>query len=181
MPANRHLNTIPLLAALLIFLVGIAPAAHAGKPALALLQYNDGTKIKSTPIADLPGKFKSPVAGKPRASWVLARGDLRGTATSPPERAMRFYRYVNAQPELVCTVQVKYFPRNGQWEPAYRMEDRVVLMRDGANVKPIPSGTGDMELVLLLGSSLPNVDGYYSKLEFGLPSKSLTIDAWDIN
>jgi hypothetical protein len=181
MLASRARNTTPLLAALLIFLAGITPTAHAEKPALTLLQYNSGAKIKSTPIPDVPGKFKSPVAGKPQASWVLARGDLRSSATSPPERAIRFYRYVNAQPELVCTVQVKYFPHNGQWEPAYRMEDRVVLMRDGANVKPIPSGTGDMELVLMLGSSLPNVDGYYSKLEFGLPSKSVTIDAWDIN
>ncbi len=178
MPAKRHFIYTLLIAAVLLLPAGIV---HAAQPVLAQLKYQEGTKIKSAPIREQSGIIPSPAAGKPQTAWVLSAGDTRSGDVPPAERVMRFYHAVNNQPVLLCSVLVKYYPRDGKWEPAYRMQDRIVLMRDGANFKPIPAGTGDIELTLMIGTSLPNVDGYYSTLQFGLPSKAVGIDTWEVN
>jgi hypothetical protein len=158
-----------------------ANVAQAAAPVLAQLDFQDGAKTKSTPIRELAGRIPSPAAGKPQTAWVLRAGDARSGDTPPPERVIRLYHTVNGQPVLLCTVLVKYYPHDGKWQPAYHLQDRIVLMRDGATLKPIPADTGDIELTLMIGSALPNVDGYYSSLQFGLPSKTVEIDAWEVN
>ena len=178
MPMKHHfLNTL-LIAAALLLPAGVAQAA---KPVLATLQYQDGAKTVSVPIREQAGSVASPKTSKPQSVWVLNAGDTRGGSAPPADRIIRLYHSVNTQPVLLCTVLVKYYPGNGKWIPTYQMQDRIVLMRNGANFKPIPADTGDIELTLMIGTSLPNVDGYYSKLQFGLPSKSVGIDAWVVN
>ena len=177
MPAKHHfINTLLIAATLLPVTI-----VHAAQPILAVLQYQDGAKTKFAPIREQSGAVTAPSAGKPQTTWQLNPGDLL-TGTAPPaDRIIRFYSAVNNQPVLLCTVLVKYYPQAGKWVPGYRMEDRIVLMRDGADFKPIPAGTGDIELVLMVGTTLPNVDGYYSALQFGIPFKAVGIDAWVVN
>jgi hypothetical protein len=177
MPTKRHFINTLLIAALLL----PAGVVHAAQPILAVLQYQDAAKTKFAPIRAQSGAVTSPAAGKPQTTWQLNSGELRSGATPPADRIIRFYSAINNQPVLLCSVLVKYYPRDGKWAPGYRMEDRIVLMRDGANLKPIPAGTGDVELVLMIGTTLPNVDGYYSALQFGIPFKPVGIDAWVVN
>jgi hypothetical protein len=178
MPIKRRLIHNLLITAVLLLPAGIV---HAAPPVLAQLQYLEGEKIKTAPIREQAGAVPSPAAGKPQTAWVLGSGDKRSGDAPPAERIIRFYHNVNNQPVLLCNVLVKYYPRDGKWEPAYHMQDRIVLMRDGASLKPIPAGTGDIGLTLMIGTSLPNVDGYYSSLQFGLPSRTVGIDAWEVN
>ncbi len=178
MPMKPHFLKSLLIALSLLLPVGVA---HAAKPVLATLQYQEGTKTVSVLIREQAGSVVSPKTSAPQAVWLLNSGDVRSGSAPPADRVIRLYHNVNAQPVLLCTVLVKYYPSNGKWIPTYHMQDRIVLMRDGATFKPIPADTGDIELTLLLGTSLPNVDGYYSKLQFGLPSKSVGIDAWIVN
>ena len=178
MLTKRHFINTLLIAAVLLLPADIV---HAAQPVLAQLQYQDGAKIKSAPIRAQTGTVTSPVAGKPQTAWRLSAGDARSGSAPPAERVIRFYHAVNNQPVLLCTVLVKYYPRDGKWKPAYHLEDRIVLMRAGENFRPIPAGTGDIELTLMIGGSLPNVDGYYSSLQFGLPSKAVGIDTWEVN
>ena len=176
MPIKLITNT--LLIAVLLLSSGMV---HAAKPILAQLQYQEAGKIKSTPIHERTGTIASPVAGKPQAVWLMSTGATRSGDVPPQDRVIRLYHSVDGQLALLCTVLVKYYPHNGKWQPTYRMEERVILRRDGADFKPIPSGTGDIRLSLLLGTSLPNVDGYFSRLQFGFPSDSVSIDAWEVN
>ncbi len=178
MPTKRHVINTLLIAAVLLLPVGVV---HAAQPILAQLHYLDGAKTKSVPIREQAGSVPSPAAGKPQTVWLLSAGDTRSGDAPPAERIIRFYHTVNNQPVLLCSVLVKYYPQDGKWKPAYHMQDRIVLMRDGTNFKPIPAGTGDIELTLTIGTSLPNVDGYYSTLQFGLPSKVVGIDTWEVN
>ncbi len=178
MPMKPHFLKSLLIALTLLLPVG---AAHAAKPILATLQYQEGTKTVSVPIREQAGSVVSPKTSTPQVVWLLNTGDARSGSEPPADRVIRLYHTVNAQPVLLCTVLVKYYPSNGKWIPTYHMEDRIVLMRAGAIFKPIPADTGDIELTLMIGTSLPNVDGYYSKLQFGLPSKPVGIDAWIVN
>ncbi len=178
MPIKRCLIRNLLIAALLLLPASIV---HAAPPVLAKLQYLEGEEIKTAPIREQAGAVPSPASGKPQTAWVLSAGDSRSGEAPPAERIIRFYHKVNSQPVLLCSVLVKYYPRNGKWEPAYHMQDRIVLMRDGDKFKPIPAGTGDIGVTLMIGTSLPNVDGYFSSLQFGLPSKSVGIDIWEVN
>lgn len=181
MPAIRH-RIIKIRASLGIALL-LFPAigAHAAPLVVAQLKYQEGTKTIATPVRLQKGMVKSAVAGKPRASWILDAGDLPGGGAEPAARVIRFYQLVDKQPALLCTVLVKYYPHNGKWRPAYRMEERVMLLRDGKGLKTIPMGTGDIELSLLISSNLPNPEGYYNQLRFGFPSRSTVIDAWEVN
>ena len=177
---RRRYLEIPLIAALMIATLAALPEAHAKEPALVILQASTGSKLKPTPIRDRVGRFPSPVAGKPQSSWVLAGGDARKSVKPPPDRVVRLYHSVDKKPVLLCTVQVQYSPHNGKWIPAYRIEERFVLMRNGTQVKPLPSGMGELDLVVLTNSSLPNVHGFYSRLEFSLPSRRVAIDSWEV-
>ena len=178
----RRYIEIPLIiiAALMIAMLVTAPVAQAKEPALVILQAPAGSKLKPTPIRDRVGKFPSPVAGKPQSSWILTPGDARKSSVSPPNRVVQLYHTVDKKPALLCTLTVQYSPHNGKWIPAYRIEERVVLMRDGKRVKPLPSGAGEIDLVVMTNSSLPDVNGFYSRLEFSLPSRRVAIDAWEV-
>ena len=176
---RRYLE-IPLLAALMIAMLGTAPVVQAKEPTLVILQAPAGVKLKPIPIRDQVGKFPSPAAGKPQSSWILASGDARKSSTPPPDRVVRLYHSVNRQLVLLCTLQVQYSPHNGKWIPAYRIEERFVLARDGKQMKPLPSGMGEIDLAVMTGFGLPNVNGFYSRLEFSLPSRRVTIDAWEV-
>ena len=176
----RRYIEIPLIAALIPAMLGAVPVAQAKESALVVLQAPAGVKLKPTPIRDRVGKFPSPVAGKPQSSWILARGDARKSPGPPPDRVVRLYHSVDKKLVLLCTLQVQYSPHNGKWIPAYRIEERFVLMRDGKHVKPLPSGMGEPDLVVITGTSLPNVHGFYSRLAFNLPARRVTIDAWEV-
>ncbi len=176
---RRYLE-IPLIAALMIAMLGTTSMVQAKEPALVVLQAPAGSKLKPTPIRDRVGKFPSPVKGKPQSSWILSSGDARKSSGPPPDRVVRLYHTVGKKPVLLCTLQVQYSPHNGKWIPAYRIEERFVLMRDGKQVKPLPSGMGEIDLVVMTNSSLPNVNGFYRRLEFSLPSKRVAIDAWEV-
>ena len=175
---KRHFINTLLITAVLWLPV---EAVHAAQPILAQLKYLEGAKTKSAPIRAQAGIIPSPAVGKPQAVWLLSAGETLSGNAPAAERVIRFYHAVNNQPVLLCTVLVKYYPHDGKWVPAYHMEDRIVLMRAGENYRPIPAGNGDIELALMIGTSLPNVDGYYSSLQFGLPSKAVGIDTWEVN
>ena len=176
---RRYLE-IPLLAALTITMLATGPVAQAKEPVLVILRAPAGVKLKPIPIRDRVGKFPAPAAGKPQSSWILTSGDARKSATPPPERIVRLYHSVNRQLVLLCTLQVQYSPHNGKWIPAYRMEERFVLAPDGKQMKPLPSGMGEIDLVVTPGFSLPNVNGFSTQLEFSLPFRRVAIDAWEV-
>ena len=177
---KRYLDISLIAAPLLILIFGIAPLAQAKEPALVMLQAPAGVKLKPTPIRDQVGIFPSPVANKPQSSWILANGDVRKSATPPRDRVVRLYYSVDRQQVLLCTLLVQYFPRNGRWIPAYRMEERLTLVRDGTRTKPLPTGMGEIDLVVATNLDLPNVNGFYKRLEFSLPSRRVTVDAWEV-
>jgi hypothetical protein len=171
----RILATCLTIAALL----GVSPVALAA-PTLAKLYYTLNGKAKSTNIPDKTGRFLSPAAKVPQSTWLLANGEARSGSTRPSERVLRLYHVENQHGQLLGTVLVKFYARNGKWQPAYRMEDNIALLHDGNQVKPIPTGMGDIELTLGSGTTLPNADGYYTRLEFGVPGKAITIDVWEV-
>lgn len=170
---------IPLImAALLMAMLGAAPAAQAKAPALVILQAPTGTKLKPTPIRDQIGKFPSPVTGKPQSSWILAGGDARASPNPPPDRLVRLYHAVDNQLLLLCTLVVKYSLYDNKWIPAYRIEERFVLMHN--DKQPLPSGMGDIDLAVMTGPELADANGFYRRLEFSLSSRPVTIDAWEV-
>jgi hypothetical protein len=171
---------LSLKIALSLLVTAFAAGAHAAPPDLALLAFPGATKKEIIHIPAKTGKYTPKTAGKAQRSWLLLSGAPLQAATRPDERVIRLFRVIENTPTLLCTIVVKYFPDNGKWQPLYRMEERMMLARTGDHLVPVPSGMGDPDLNLMVGSSLPNVEGYFDRIEFGLPSAPIAIDSWEV-
>jgi hypothetical protein len=151
--------------------------------ALATLAFiNAKGKIEKVEIELKAGKFDSTKqTGLPVTKWALLPGDALKTNTPPSDRELVLYATGDAGPALLCIVSVHYYPAgNNQYQPQYRIQDRMTVTRVNGHWNTIPLGTGNPELTELPESPLPNPDGYRDRLAFGLPNASLAIAGWEI-
>ena len=166
--------------ALSLLLAGCFASAHAAPPDLAQLTFAGATKKQVIHIPAKTGKYTPKNKGPAQASWFLIPGEALKAETQPREQVIRLYHTTASTRALLCTIVVKYFPANGKWLPRYRMEENLMLARSGDHLVPAPTGMGEPDLNLMVGTLLPNVEGYYDRIEFGLPLTRVAIDYLEV-
>ena len=170
------------LAALIFFLAG-SFIAHAAAPVLLTLESTDrGLPRVSAPIkAEGGGLTPSPARGHKREKWTLRPGEALTSDARPADRLVELYQASGTQATLLCAVQVRYFQnKEGAWLPHYVMVDEPLVMRKGERWLPGTALRGNAALVVLTSATLPNAEGFYSTLEFGLSIGTTPIDYWQV-
>ncbi len=169
------------LAALVFFLVGPL-AVHAAAPVLLTLESADPGKPRvSATIKAEGGLTASPTRARPREKWSLKPGEALASETRPADRLVELYQASGTQTVLLCAVQVRYFRnKDGEWQPHYAMLDEPLVTRVGEKWLPVTALRGNAALVVLTNATLPNAEGFYSALEFGLSTGTTPIDYWQV-
>ena len=168
-------------AALIFFLAG-SFTAQAAPPVLLTLESADLDKPRvSASIKAEGGLTTSPTHNQKREKWALKPGEALTSETRPADRLVELYQASGTQATLLCAVQVRYFQnRDGQWQPHYVMLDEPLVMRRGERWLPGTALRGNAALVVLTSITLPNAEGFYPTLEFGLSIGTTPIDLWQV-
>jgi hypothetical protein len=92
---------------------------------------------------------------------------------------VRFYRGTNKDRILVVAVAVRYDKKAaGAWVATFRLIEEPLVVPTPQGPRPFSGPAGADGPIVLIGNTLPNADGYFPTLEFGLSSGILQIDAW---
>lgn len=168
--------------ALLFFFLPGAPSVQAAAPALFTLESADPGKPRVSATVKAEGRLTtSPTRGHKREKWSLKPGDALASETRPADRLVELYQASGNQATLLCAVQVRYFRgRNGAWQPHYLMLDEPLVTRVGEKWLPVAALRGNAALVVITQATLPNAEGFYPALEFGLSIGSTPIDYWQV-
>ncbi len=168
-----------LLAA--VFLLAGNMAAHAAAPVLLTLESAPSGQTRlSVAIRAEGGLTTSPARGQAREKWTLRPGDALTSDVRPDDRVVEFYQASGTQAMLLCAVQVRYFRNpNGQWQPHYLLIEEPLVARTGNRWQPLTTPHGSATLVRH-GAILPNAEGFYPALEFGLSIGTTPIDYWQV-
>lgn len=138
----------------------------------------DGQRLTAEVAAD-PAPTPSPTRGKPALKWTIRAGDTLKATARPAARAVELFSGTATQSVLVCRVIVNYFQnRDGAWVPHFRLEEEPLVTRQGKRWVPLSTIRGVPTLIVLTSSTLPNPEGFFPSLEFGLTTGLLSIDLW---
>lgn len=169
------------LALLFFFLLG-APPAEAAAPVLLTLESADPGKPRvSAAIKAEGGLTASSTRGQPREKWSIKTGDSLTSEARPADRLIELYQASGTQATLLCAVQVRYFRnKDGEWQPHYAMVDEPLVTRVGEKWLPVTALRGNAALVVITNATLPNAEGFYPAIEFGLSIGTTPIDYWRV-
>lgn len=163
----------------LLTAAGELHALGSTPPVLLVLTYVENGQRLGLPVEVAPGTFVSPQAGKPKDKWTILPGQALSSEVKPVDRVVELYRGVGNTRTLLSAVQVRYFRNTaGLWVPHFLLVEQPLMTRDGDRWQPLTTHAGAPGLMVLTGSALPNAEGFYPVLEFGLSNGSLPIDTW---
>jgi hypothetical protein len=137
--------------ALSVFLTGFSLNPFSNStPVLLLLEHTEAGKQIQTKIELKDGLVTSPEKGKPQTKWIIRAGDALKSEVHPGDRSVNFYQATGAENTLLFVVKVRYYQ----------------------------NATGVPSLIVRTGTALPNAEGYFPSLEFGMTTGATSIDAW---
>ena len=181
-PERRFLRHCGLLGAGLCLALGLAPAQaddEPAQPALAVLQHGRGGALVNTAIPPKAGLSPSPNAGKPQEKWRVLPGGAIQSGTQPPERTVALYQGSGVERILLCSIRIRYYRNaDGTWSAHFQLIEEPLFIRAGDRWIPFATPGGAPNLIVLTSASLPNAEGFYPWLEFGLSSGPVAIDGW---
>lgn len=167
--------------AALAMLVMLTAHAEEQPPVLMVLDYDIAGKHLAQPVPMKLGEFTlseaPPGADKLR---VLPGDAFPADAGRPADRAVELYQSNNQGRSLVCIIHVRYF-RNpaGAWTAHFQLVEQPLVGRDAqGNWKPFTEIRGAPGLIVLTSSTLPNAEGFYPSLEFGVNLKKVFVNSW---
>ena len=163
-----------------LLLVFAAPRPVAAAPVILLLEHmEDGERI-STEIKAVRDLKASPHAGKGQLSFAILPGDALDTERRPNDRIVHLFRQVGLARVPLCTVGVRYYKdRKNKWLPHFQLNQEPLFIRKDKRWVPLSQVKGGItSLIVLTSSTLPNAEGYYPSLEFGLTTGLTFIDSW---
>lgn len=161
-----------LLATLLA--VGMAPPLGAAERKLFTLESAPAAAIELQ-ILDVAGARLADRSAT-AATWKLKPGDTLRGETRPPDRVVDVFSGTRLAPSLLCRVVVHYYAGDSGWVPRYRLDDEPAVAFVNGRWQPI----GGIAGLVRHGGVLPNADGFFPAIEFGLSSGALTIVAWRV-
>ena len=175
---GRRRSVAAIVAAML--LMSFASMLHAAStPVLMLLEHTQAGKPIQTKIELKAGLVASPDKGKPQTTWIIRAGDALKSPTQPAERSIGFYQGMGNQSTLLFVIKVRYYQnRTGQWLPQFLLNEEPLVIRKNGRWQPLTSVQGVPSLIVQTGTELPNAEGYFPSLEFGMTTGATSIDAW---
>ena len=151
----------------------------ASPPVLMLLEHTQAGKQIQTRIEVKDGLVASPDKGKPQAKWIIRAGDALKTGSRPGDRTVNFYQGADTQSTLLFIVKVRYYQNGaGRWVPQFLLNEEPLVMRKNGRWQPLTTVQGVPSLIVRTGTALPNAEGYFPSLEFGMSTGATSIDAW---
>lgn len=181
-PRGRHYpldvmaHARPLLSAFLIVGALALPAAAAEPELFSLESSPPGAKLRVLDVAGVK-LAESPVAA---STWKLLPGDPVEAQTAPPERLVEIYTGTLQAPSLLCRVLLRYYGRGGAWIARFRLDEEPLVARVNGRWQPFELVRGAGGMLVRHGATLPNADGFFPTIEFGLSAGTLPIVAWRV-
>lgn len=181
MPAHLHRFQIALVGLALLFGTASAWAFASKPPVLMVLSYYENGAHHPIKVDLAPGETVSPAAGKPQEKWWLLAGQPIRVEQRPPDLTVELYKGKGEQHVLLCAIAVRYYPGgDGVWVPRYLLIEQALLIPQNGRLVPVTQLEGAAGLIALTGTALPNAEGFYPTLEFGLAQGLMQIDSWII-
>jgi hypothetical protein len=149
---------------------------------LMVLEHTEQGKTVQTKVVAKIGETKSPLQGKALEKVRILPGNPLVIDQQPSDAIIELYRGGGIEGGMLCSIGVRYFrdPR-GLWVPHFQLiEDALVTRAPDGRWRPLNIARGAPSLIVMSGTSLPNPDGFYPTLEFGLTNGMLQIDSWTI-
>lgn len=171
---------IQIALAVLVCAVTVARFAWAAEPLLmVLVPMGAATEVN---VEAKAGAVVSPARGKEFEKWNLRPGNALAAPAQPEDRLVELFRGVEAERVLLCSISIRYFrDARGFWVPHYQLNQEALVTRDkNGNWQPLTAVRGAPSLMVLTNATLPNAEGFYPSLEFGLTNGQLQIDSWDV-
>ncbi len=157
----------------------IAPATVLAAPVIMVLQSRAQGENVHAQIEAVPDMVTSPFAGKVSPKWAVLPGQAIVSTQRPADRAVHLFRKVGLQQSHICSINLRYYPdRQGAWVPHFQMDEQPAVVRRNGRWVPVKTLQGISSLIVLTSSTLPNAEGFYPLLEFGLTVGMTSIDAW---
>jgi hypothetical protein len=164
---------------LLITSALIAPATVLAAPVIMVLQSRAQSDNVQAQVEAVPDFVTSPFAGKLSPKWAVLPGEAIVSTQRPPDRVVHLFRKVGLLQSHICSINLRYFPdRHGAWVPQFQMDEQPAVARRNGRWVPIKTLQGISSLIVLTSSTLPNAEGFYPSLEFGLTVGMTSVDAW---
>lgn len=114
------------------------------------------------------------------ATWKLQPGDPVRAEPRPPDRVIELYTGTLQAPSLLCRVLLRYYAGRAGWTPHFRLEQEPLLAKVNGRWQPFELIRGAAGALVQHGSVLPNAEGFFPTLEFGLSAGLLPIVAWQV-
>ncbi|MFQ5934893.1 MAG: hypothetical protein ACE5LB_00600 [Acidiferrobacterales bacterium] len=168
---------VALLAAITLLVV---PARVQAEPALMVLEslIRSGERLQ-TRVEAVPDLINSPHAGEVSQKWSVLPGEAIKLKQRPANRVVHLFRKNGLTHSHLCTINVRYFrAKERGWVPHFQLDETPLVVRRNGRWVPLTTVRGVPTLIVLTSNTLPNVEGFYSSLEFGLTIGMLSIDAW---
>jgi hypothetical protein len=175
---GRRSSAAAVVAAML--LMSFTSVLHAAStPVLMLLEHTEAGKQIQTKIEVKNGLVASPDKGKPQAKWIIRAGDALKSEVQPGDRSVGFYQGADNERTLLFVIKVRYY-RNpeGRWVPQFLLNEEPLVIRKNGRWQPLTTVQGVPSLIVQTGTALPNAEGYFPSLEFGITTGATSIDAW---
>jgi hypothetical protein len=166
--------------ALSVFLTGFSLNPFSSStPVLMLLEHTQAGKPVQTKIELKAGLVASSEKGKPQTKWIIRAGDALKSEVQPGDRSVNFYQSADTQSTLLFIVKVRYYQNAaGQWVPQFLLNEEPLAIRKNGRWQPLTTVQGVPGLIVQTGAALPNAEGYFPSLEFGITTGATSIDAW---
>ena len=163
-----------------VFLTGFSLNPFSSSaPVLMLLEHTQAGKQIQTKIEVKDGLVASPDKGKPQAKWIIRTGDALKSDVQPGDRTVNFYQSTGTQSTLLFIVKVRYYQNAaGRWAPQFLINEEPLVIRKNGRWQPLTTVQGVPSLIVQTGTALPNAEGYFASLEFGMSTGATSIDAW---
>ena len=155
-----------------------APFAHAA-PVIMILQSQLQGSLIQAEVEAVPELVTSPLAGKALPKWSVVPGEAVKSKQRPQDRVVHLLRKVGLEYQHICSINLRYFPdKQGAWLPHFQLDEQPAVVRKNGRWQPLTTVRGLPSLVVLTSNTLPNAEGFYSSLEFGLTLGLMSIDSW---
>lgn len=163
-------------------LLCLAPVAQAKGPVVLVLAYTHNDKTVSQDIRGDVGSFPLKETKAAQYQWLLRPGESIKSTGRPADKFIELAHAADGNSQKLCVVEVRYFSDGQRWKPAFRIDETPLVARDPATGQWRPVGyvDGNPALLQLIGPSLPNAEGYYSELRFGLTTGPVAIHSYTV-
>ena len=150
-------------------------------PVLFTIDYINPSGRSQAKVSLLEGLVVSPYQGQAQRRIEIHSGSEIHAEQRPPDRLVRLYRGIDKQRLQLGVIKVRYYREaNGRWRPRYVLHQEPIFVPDGrGGWRPALAPMAGTGLLMQTGNASPNAEGYFRKLQFGLTTGSLYVDAWE--